>query len=159
MHVTIYFLCFPFFMSHSLTRRTLIQTEVAQGIAKGNVDPFTMMPFQVFSPISFIKISCFQFSWFRRPITFGCHTYSPLQIYALLHLCSSFSDIHVSIKLKFEGNSRQPMVYHLGKILLLPYFHWPILFFCPFQKIDLFLIWHFLLQLILPNKWILRCII
>ncbi|KAJ8545371.1 hypothetical protein K7X08_017954 [Anisodus acutangulus] len=35
-----------FSMSHSLTRRTLIPTEVAQGIAKGDIDPFTMMPFQ-----------------------------------------------------------------------------------------------------------------
>ncbi|KAM3361947.1 exonuclease 1 isoform X1 [Capsicum galapagoense] len=35
-----------FSMIHSLTRRTLIPTEVAQGIAKGDIDPFTMMPFQ-----------------------------------------------------------------------------------------------------------------
>lgn len=51
-------------MIHSLTRRTLIPTEVAQGIAKGDIDPFTMMPFQVFnvSPLFFNEVSCFHFS-------------------------------------------------------------------------------------------------
>lgn len=50
VRINLFFILVEVFpMIHSLTRRTLIPTEVAQGIAKGDIDPFTMMPFQVFN--------------------------------------------------------------------------------------------------------------